>query len=918
MDAVTPMTRFSAAIMQAFSIALLLASPWWYAGADWKIQQWMFGAGILLAAGMAIHATIALVCREKLIPPAVLVWVLLLLGAFAMVQAQPRFAWQPSGTFSPPTIQIQRWALGMAPPPTAISDALIRARSSAGESSSVPPCCLQAVPEGERMLALSIEPATTRAAAGSLFLASLMVWIGSLFFSGRKTYPILLAVYTILGLAIGVFGILNVISPASREWLELDQSSSFATFVSKNSAGAFLNIAFAASLGLVIWGIQRAQHHLQTQRGRGRRRGGGRYAHDPQPWQTLLAGLDSVQIASMIALMLIGTALLQTLSRGAVVSGMAAGLVATLVAVRGKQSAAILITVLLVASFALGFMIFFQLDERVVTRLESFGDLDIEMETRGGRFYIWNVSWQASRFYSWLGSGLGTFHLASLPFQSPSSPAWYYHAESIYLESLVTLGYVGWMAIAIAIASCFRSLRGIYVSERFRDFVPIQVAGFYLLVSQTIHSAVDFALILPGVYIPAALLMGAALGATFESHRVIRKWKGGSDSGLVRETSDVAAQRSWAWTGVAILLSAAIMLALRDGRNASLPLAVAAEIEQEFQERDQLAIHQRGEDRLNEIVERAAENRIGLQHSPHWYRLIGDSLCFDLRMRQWKSRNPSSDPKQAWNETAPFLTRLAYERTDDTNRDDWIRSIGGESRLDSIRKASRFFARARALSPLDWRPLWGNLYTSLDCSPVESARFLSVLQRTSSHRPQLLTSGSIFFNEILTEEERLALWRIAMRSSPDASIAIGRIMTIQYADGTAPLDILPANAYYLYKLVREVFVRSEFPESHRILCQRGIGALASLSKAEPYRVALATADFAKEAEDIGLEIQSLKKYLLRKMDDERNLARLLSLEIRQGKDEDAKETRNRLKQLNPNHPALRELSERRERNGPSR
>ena len=352
------------------------------------------------------------------------------------------------------------------------------------------------------------------------------------------------------------------------------------------------------------------------------------------------------------------------------------------------------------------------------------------------------------------------------------------------------------------------------------------------------------------------------------------------------------------------------MFALYYGREAAIPLAVAESVDREFTRLDRLPLEEKGQSRLNQLVERVAENRAVLDDSPQILQLIGDSLCYDDRMRRWKSRPANSDPKFVWNETAPFLIRLAYDRTDESNRDTWLRSIGGEARLETLRKASGFYAKARARSPLDWRPLWGSIYTSLDCPVSDSIVFVPVLQRTSGHLPQLLTSASIFFNDQLSEDARLRLWKAAMQTSPDAAMGIGRIMVTQYADGNVPIDIFPTNVYYFYKLAREVFVQSTFPKTHQALCDRAIEAISNLPKIEVYRAAMLTADVANEAGDSMLEIESLKKYLQWKVDDESTWVRLATLEIQNKRWDEAADTLRKLRQVNSTHPSIPGLSER--------
>jgi O-antigen ligase len=901
------LTFLTAFIVQAIAIGTMWLAPCWYGSATWQAQQVIFAIGIALAGFMAFHVAIAAALGEGTAMPNALSWTLFALGGLGLLQTQPIYTWDGSSIDSPPSIVMQRWALGMADPPAAITEGMISSETRRTEKPLQEHCVLKEVPEEMKRLSLSVEPMTTRGAAGSLFLAGLLVWIGSSLFSRRNLYPILLVATVVLGIVIALLGILNGLIPASRQWIGMS-GNSYATFVSKNSAGAFLNVALAAACGFAIWAFHRA---WKRKRHSSRREWQGAWEAGPfSVVREVLAKLDAIQIASILIVAWIATAVFVSLSRGAAVSAIAAGLATVIVILPGKHRSFAIFGALLVAALAVGLMVFFQLDEQVSTRLESLGEIDMENEAVGGRLYIWNVSWRAASFYGWLGSGLGTFHYSSLPFQRPSSTGWFYHAESIYCEALVTLGLLGALAILAAIVGCFRSLRSIYVSRRFSDFAPMLTAGMFLLLSQVVHSAVDFAMILPGVYVPAALLMGAALGGSTESLRVIEKLKGRKGKGdeVAKDTVTSERRSSWLVTIPSLVAALGCMLLLNHCRQAAIPLAVAESLDQEFQREDKLSIEDRTDSRVEKLIERAAQSGVTIDDSSCMMRLAAKSICFDDRREQWKSRTPESDIRLAWTETAPFIIRLAYDRVDDTNREAWLRSIGGEARLASIRKAHSLYAKARAQSPLDWQSLWGSIHTSLDCSTAELAVFAPVVQRTSGHLPQLLTSASILFNDSLSDEDRIRLWKSTLQSSPNASIDIGRLMSSQFEDDAVPVEIFPDNANILYSLAREVFIKKAFPKTHAVLCRRATDSVASQSNRPPSANAILLADIASEAGDPDSEIKHLALYLQYKPEDAITRIRQINLQIRTGKWEDADQSLRKLKQSDRKHPAIPELS----------
>ncbi len=900
------LTLFTSICVQVLAIITMVIAPCWYGSATWQAQHVIFAMGIAMAGCMAFHVAIVAATGDRNQWPNSLSWTLFALGAFAIVQSQPFFTWDSNRDYSPPSVNMQRWALGQSAAPPSLTDGLISSTLSETEQRPQGHCALAAVPSEMKHLATSVEPLTTRAAAGSLFLAGLFVWVGSSLFSHRNSYPVLLAVMVVVGIVMALLGILNVMAPGSREWIGM-RSNSFATFVSKNSAGAFLNVALAAAWGFAFWTFHRA---WKTHSRSSRRQWQGEWEAGPfAVVREILAKLDALQLASILAVVWIGTAVFVSLSRGAAVSAVAAGIATVIVILPGKHRDFAFFGALLVAALAVGLMVFFQLDEQVTTRLESLGEIDMETEAEGGRLYIWNVSWRAALFYGWFGSGLGTFHYSSLPFQRPASTGWFYHAESIYCEAIVTIGYLGAIAIAAAVIGCFRSLRSIYVSRRFTDFAPMLTTGMFLLLSQSMHSAVDFAMILPGVYIPAALLMGAALGCGPESLRIIRKLKHKNEGmAPIKDLTGPETRPSWLATIASLAVAVACMLTLNYCRQAAVPLAVAESIEQEFQREDKLGNEDRTDNRVEKLVDRAAQSGVAIDDAPQLQRLAAKSICFDDRRRQWRSRPLESDSRLAWAETDPFLVRLAYDRVDDANREAWLRSIGGESRLAALRKANDYYAKARARSPLDWQSLWGNIHTSLDCKATDLALFAPVMQRTSGHLPQLLTSASIFFNDCLMEEDRIRLWKATLQTSPAASIDIGRLMRSQFEDEAVPVDIFPENAVTLYGLAREVFTKKAFPKTHEILCRRAVESVAAQPNRSSASTVLFLADIAHEAGDVDSELKHVSLYLQYKPDHAISWIRLINLQMQMGKWDDANLSLLRLKELDRKNPAIPDLS----------
>nr|MCU0709381.1 hypothetical protein [Pirellula sp.] len=188
-----------AGCVQAVAIAFMLASPWWYGAAPWRAHAIAYSVGIVLFFSMVLVVLAGATSRRSDWWPTGLSWGLAMLGGFALWQSRTIYDWESTAGTAPPSVEIQRWALGSAPVPSAITEDLVQPLSTDAGSNGSTDCGWDAVPEEDRKLALSVEPSTTRAAAGSFFLAALLVWVGNATFSQKRTYPILLTAMTLLG-----------------------------------------------------------------------------------------------------------------------------------------------------------------------------------------------------------------------------------------------------------------------------------------------------------------------------------------------------------------------------------------------------------------------------------------------------------------------------------------------------------------------------------------------------------------------------------------------------------------------------------------------------------------------------------------------------------------------------------------------
>jgi len=914
-------------VLKLLAMVLVIATPWWYGAVTWQSQHILAIVGIVMAGLLAIHGVFAMAEGDRGWEPNWLTWLFMGLALFSLWQSQPRFAWLGTDTTAPPSVQIQRWALGLQAVPKGIrSDVtvvdLVEANS---EAPTAPTCELQEIPEPRRFLSLSVDPVTTRAASGCLFLCAILSWIGGAVFRQRDSYPLLLIAIVAVGAMVAAYGLYGAVRPNVENFLGLKYGGSYSVFVSKNSAGAYLNMAIAAGLGVCLLAANRARERATRSSSR---------RNEDIPWNIqlkrhvadFLARLDALQIAAFLALLLLAVSLLVSLCRGAAVSG-AAGLIATLGLVmtqlsrtsgtdsigRKRHSTAGTSAVLIGATaiaICLGVMVGLKLDDRVLDRLESIGEVDLESESSAGRLYIWGVSWVAAKFYGWLGSGLGTFHFAALPFQEPTSTGWFYHAESMYAEILVTMGYLVLACVVFAIAWCLRAVWKIYVSERFRDFAALQLVGGYLIISQSLHSAVDFALILPGVFIPAVLMLGAVVRAPWESNRIISKLKskGSHTRPSSGSESKTGLHRSLiAISGVSIAV--ACMVALNYCRQSIHSLDIVDRISRELDQDDKREIEQRIPNRVEHLVDRMVELGGRIEDTSIGLRLLGDSIVSDVRRGIWELRPAEADPNAYWPQTSPFVLRVAQDQVSDEQRASFLASIGGLKTISALERASYWYTFGQTLSPLDSRLIWGRTCTAMSCPMPELVRMAPVLHRTAGHQPQTLTSVSILMSGVIARERLIPIWKTIIRTSPSATLGVGRLVSSLYEDDSVPIELFPNQPQVLRTLATQVFGEKLFPSTHAQLLELALDAGKSMRQPIAKK-SLWLADTAREAGNANVEIENLRVCIQFYPNDVSLQVRLTERLIEQGDKVEAKDSLRELMRNLPNDPRVKQLSER--------
>jgi hypothetical protein len=867
-------------------VCILLVTPWLYGGVNWSFQYILFFTVSALATLLALACIAGKDNEFQKRHPPLIAWILLSLGLFAEIQSIRAWDLESPGPSIFPSLETQRWALGLS-----------------RTSESLVTCDLDGIEPQHRRLAMSVEPITTQGASSSLFVCGLLVWAASCVWGHRKTYPSLLLWITVLGILLGGYGLVGAFLRSKPNHLGLNYGSSFSVFVSKNSAGAFLNITLAAAIGLALWNIEKIFSSVSRQM----------LSRDMRQWpwnakfqyglKTAIEKLDARTIVSGLCVLLLAFCMAMSLCRGAFVSGILAVFVAIAIAWPGRKPAAILFACFIAMLCSVIAMVGLQIDQTAASRMESIESIDIETEKDSGRLYIWGVAARAAMNYRWLGSGHGTFHVAALPFQDPSSRGWYYHAESLFAEILVTLGFLGMIATIIGLVVSVYCLTTIFHSPRFRDYLALQVAGAFFLASQTLHACIDFAWILPGVYVPSALFLGAIQGGWVESKLAYKR--------IHHQTPDETASRPHRFARVSGLIFAALSLFFLLLNQGSVSvLALSERMEKQFQTDGPPKSANSLVDQWIESCSNAySADRIDrVYQSPTLLRLLAEGIVYDTRKQRWEQRPLVASSELAWNQTRPVVLRIALDLANENDRSFILDSLGGKATLDAFTKANYWYTRGQLHSPLDWRLVWGRISTAMQCSPEKLKPLVPVLASTSAHRPANLTTSSLLFYSVLSDQEKLNLWQKAIRSSLVESIPIAEIMTKTYTDGQIPIETFPEDAQILRKLYNETFKEKDFPITHGLLGDRLIQA-SSKTKWTGMRKASWMADVARETGNADLEIENLTIILGLDRNNVPLLKRILTLLIEKKQPEKARGFLRQLVRAAPSDPAIESFNQ---------
>jgi len=249
---------------------------------------------------------------------------------------------------------------------------------------------------------------------------------------------------------------------------------------------------------------------------------------------------SSIALASLV---LCTAALLVCGSRGGLVAALfgfvlAFGWIRTK---RGVLTIPVLIGVITIATVML--LVPLNLDLESIQRLEIFVNQDNTTLLHDGRLPHWSDGMAAARSYLPLGSGVGTYADAHLPYLNKSTDAWFVHADNLWLELFTEQGIVGILFFLGLVGSLLYSLQRLRESPDAVDH-GLRVAGWYVLAALVVSQFFDFGLIVPANFIAFGVFLPIVATRRFFVASYVRDQEGNAYSDDQAEGSEEADSKS--------------------------------------------------------------------------------------------------------------------------------------------------------------------------------------------------------------------------------------------------------------------------------------------------------------------------------------------------------------------------------------
>ncbi len=357
---------------------------------------------------------------------------------------------------------------------------------------------------------ISVSHAGTKKFLSILVLGVAALLLGSRYFKSTFEIKLLLAVVTINGFFLSLFGILQRLTaePNFIYWtIRLEGGSPFGPYVNRNNGAGYLLICLACALGLVV-----------TLMGKKEDRGPRPIISTEIPFwrqlvfhfQLFLSDLTVAKIAAIVATGVISVAVLATFSRGGVSAMLVAGFITLMLYGMARKPTFTGFLLLPMVFLAFGVAGWLGFSESLSNR---FSQVDLVEVEENDRVTHWQDSLSAVNDFGLLGAGIGSYEGIHRMYRSSPESSIYHFAESQFVQTALEMGWFG----LTLLVGCWLLLLYYGAFLLWRGSSPatigIGIVGVFLATAIPIASAFDF-----GIYQPANMIAVAAI-AGFIAHQ---------------------------------------------------------------------------------------------------------------------------------------------------------------------------------------------------------------------------------------------------------------------------------------------------------------------------------------------------------------------------------------------------------------
>lgn len=305
------------------------------------------------------------------------------------------------------------------------------------------------------------------------------------------------------------------------QWVYQDFLKPFGPIVNSNGAAGLLCVSMAAGIGLLLltW---RGESGNQTEQRNVRRSHRAVLSEFRLSLQKTIAGLTPSGLLNAAAVSLIMAGIATTRSRAGILAALAGIAVAVLSGVFSRRWSMFIVSVVLLAFSTCGFLVLFELNDVVLSELSTLKDPVSESTVR---ILHWSDSLQSVRDFPWLGSGLGAYRFATLPYLTQGMRVWFMNADNQFIEMMVESGITGFLCFAGS--GLLIALTGLRLlarteagkSSSLRSMHALGLICCIIAVSQALSATFDFGTGLPATSAAIVLLWGTATAALQTSQK---------------------------------------------------------------------------------------------------------------------------------------------------------------------------------------------------------------------------------------------------------------------------------------------------------------------------------------------------------------------------------------------------------------